>query len=44
MQTSAKSRWQLVRLIATYLLISVAALWLAEGDAATTPSFIYQAF
>lgn len=35
---------RLVRLVVTYLLISAAALWLAEGDASATPSFIYQAF
>lgn len=35
---------RLLRLVVTYLFISAAALWLAEGDASATPSFIYQAF
>lgn len=33
-----------LKLIVLYLAISVAAVWMAEQDAATTPSFIYQAF
>lgn len=32
------------RLLIFYVAISVAALWMAEQDASTTPSFIYQAF
>ncbi|MEP7382163.1 MAG: hypothetical protein ABI910_10785 [Gemmatimonadota bacterium] len=44
MATTTNGRLRLVRLVVLYLLISVAALWLAEGDASTTPSFIYQAF
>ncbi|MFP5353754.1 MAG: hypothetical protein ACLGIK_01155 [Gemmatimonadota bacterium] len=31
-------------LVAGYLLIQLAALWLAQGEATATPSFIYQAF
>lgn len=31
-------------LIAGYLLIQLAALWMAQGEATVTPSFIYQAF
>lgn len=33
-----------LRLVLLYVLISVAALWMAEQDASATPSFIYQAF
>lgn len=47
MATSTDSRpraTRLLRLAVTYLLIGAAALWLAEGDASATPSFIYQAF
>ena len=35
---------RVLRLVVLYLLIGVAALWLAEGDTTATPSFIYQAF
>ncbi len=44
MATTTDRRLRLARLVLTYLVISAAALWLAEGDASSTPSFIYQAF
>lgn len=44
MPTSTKRRLRLVGIVAAYLTIAVVALWLAESDATTTPSFIYQAF
>lgn len=44
MAMTTNRRLRPVRLVLAYLLISVAALWLAEGDASSTPSFIYQAF
>ncbi len=44
MATTTDRRLRLLRLVVTYLFISAAALWLAEGDASATPSFIYQAF